>query len=51
MLALAILNYGSRLETLITTTKSKGSLNYSGYGVGGDDSSSKRRRTLQNNDS
>eukprot|EP00347_Sterkiella_histriomuscorum_P005918 403354768 len=42
MLALAILNYGSRLETLITVTKSQG---------GGDDSSKRNQRRLTNNQS
>ncbi|CDW88842.1 UNKNOWN [Stylonychia lemnae] len=44
MLALAVLNYGSRLETLITQTKLKNS----GQNGGNDDSSKKDRRILEN---
>ncbi len=45
MLALAVLNYGSRLETLITSTKKKNSMSAynNGAGVGGDDSITKRQ--------
>ena len=45
MLALAVLNYGSRLETLITSTKKRHSLLTfnNGGGNAGDDSLTKRQ--------